>query len=384
MIIIVLPLFTFGISKKSAPYYNMYAPCPFFFKNKPAYRIPKMNLIHRSIFLLSLLIATVRTATADGTSPAYNFLNVPASARVYGLGGVNISNIDGDINSIDQNPALLGPEFDMQLGINYMRYIGGSNFAGARFGNRAGEHGAWAVGLQYYGYGEMKETDITGSVLGTFSPKDMNFSGTYSHDITDRLRGGATLKMLYSSYADYTAFAIATDLGINYYDAERDLSLSVVVANLGGQVKRFDQSYDRLPVDLRLGWTKSFGSLPIRFSITAWNLTKWNMPYYKVATDADGDQSDLEVKSSFGSNLFRHLVFAADFVPSDKFHIGIGYNYKTRTDMSTYSRSFLSGFSIGAGLKVKSFGVGVAFAQPHNGATTLLFNLSANITELLY
>lgn len=343
-----------------------------------------MNIIHRYILLIATLLAAAPAPFAAESSPAYNFLNVPASARVYGLGGVNISNIDGDINSIDQNPALLGPEFEMQAGINYMRYIGGSNFAGVHYGNRAGDHGAWAVGLQYYGYGEMKETDVTGSVLGSFSPKDMSFSGTYSHDITDRLRGGATLKMLYSSYAEYTAFAIATDLGINYYDAERDLSLSVVLANLGGQVKRFDQSYDRLPVDLRLGWTKSFGALPIRFSITAWNLTRWKMPYYKVASGADGDQSSLEVKDSFGSNLFRHLVFAADFVPSEKFHIGIGYNYKTRTDMSTYSRSFLSGFSIGAGLQVKSFGIGVAFAQPHTGATTLLFNLSANITELLY
>lgn len=321
---------------------------------------------------------------AQDGSTAYNFLNITSSARIYGLGGINVSLVNEDVSVIDQNPALLGPEMSGQIALNYMRYLGGSNFAGLRYTHSASDHGAWAASVQYFGYGSMKETDISGNIVGSFAPKDVAFSGTYSHDITDRLRGGATLKMLYSSYADYTAFAIATDLGINYYDAERDLSLSVVVANLGGQVKRFDQSYDRLPIDLRLGWTKSFGSLPIRFSITAWNLTKWNMPYYKVTSDANGDQSDLEVKSSFGSNLFRHLVFAADFVPSEKFHIGIGYNYKTRTDMSTYSRSFLSGFSIGAGLKVKSFGIGVAFAQPHNGATTLLFNLSANITELLY
>ena len=62
--------------------------------------------------------------------------------------------------------------------------------------------------------------------------------------------------------------------------------------------------------------------------------------------------------------------------------MGIGYNYKVRTDMSTYSRSFLSGFSISAGMKVKSFGVGVAFAQPHTGATTFMVNISTNLTEL--
>lgn len=341
------------------------------------------RLLHISVPLIVSLAASP-LALASDSSPAYNFLDITSSARVYGLGGVNISNIDGDINSIGENPALLGPEFDMQLGINYMRYIGGSNFAGAHFGNRAGDHGAWAVGLQYFGYGEMTQTDISGSITGSFSPKDLDFNATYSHDITDRLRGGVALKLLYSSYAEYTAFALATDLGINYYDADRDLSLSAVVTNLGGQIKRFDQSYDRLPVDVRLGWTQSFGSLPIRFSITAWNLTKWKLPYYKIDNNTESEPVAPELKESFSSNLFRHLVFAADFVPSDKFHIGIGYNYKTRTDMSTYSRSFLSGFSIGAGVKVKSFGIDVAFSQPHSGATTLLFNISANISELLY
>ena len=195
------------------------------------------------------------------------------------------------------------------------------------------------------------------------------------------LRGGATLKLLYSSYGDYTALAVATDLGINYYNPDRDLSLSLVIANLGGQVKRFDQRYDRLPVDVRLGWTKSFSSLPIRFSITAWNLTKWHLPYYE--TGDGSDNGDLKLKDSFGSNLMRHLIFAADFVPSEKFHLGIGYNYKTRTDMSTYSRSFLSGFSIGAGLRLNAFGLGIALAQPHTGATTFMVNISTNLSELL-
>ena len=61
----------------------------------------------------------------------------------------------------------------------------------------------------------------------------------------------------------------------------------------------------------------------------------------------------------------------------------MGYNYKVRTDMSTYNRNFLSGRSIGAGLKVKSFGFGVALAQPHTGATTFMFNLTTSIGELL-
>lgn len=82
------------------------------------------------------------------------------------------------------------------------------------------------------------------------------------------------------------------------------------------------------------------------FSVTAWNLTKWHMPYYE---SGDGtDTGDFKRKDSFSSNLFRHLVFGADLVSSPNWYLGIGYNYKTRTDMSTYSRSFVSGFRLRA------------------------------------
>lgn len=329
-----------------------------------------------------LTISTVATSAVmwgqDG-STAYNFLNVTSSARIYGLGGVNITTVHDDLMATDQNPALLGPEMNMQAGINYMRYIGGSNFAGARFAHSAGERGAWSAGIQYFGYGSIKSTDETGVVLGNISPKDMAFSGSFSYDITGLLRGGISLKMLYSNYDEYSAFALATDLGLNYYDDERDLSLSLVVANLGGQIKRFTDRYDRLPVDVRLGWSQSFSELPIRFSVTAWNLTKWHLPFYQTG---DGTLvNDGTIKDTFTSNLFRHLVFGAEFIPSDRFYISLGYNYKTRTDMSTYSRNFLSGFSIGAGMKVKMLGIGVALAQPHTGATTFMLNISTNIYE---
>ncbi len=313
-------------------------------------------------------------ASGDG-STAYNFLNISTSSHIYGLGGVNISLIDDDINVTDQNPALLGPEVEKQLGISYMRYIGESNFAGVKYGMAAGERSAWAVSVQYFDYGKMTSADVS----GTFSVKDICFGGTYSHDITDRLRGGISIKGIYSAYDEYSAFAVASDLGLNYFDPEKDLSLSFVVANLGGQVKRFNESYDRLPVDLRLGLTKMLANVPLRLSVTAWNLTRWNLPYYEVGDGSAGTEE--KKKDSFGSNLMRHLVFAAEFVPSDKFYVGVGYNYKTRTDMSTYSRSFLSGFSLSAGLNVRRFGLGVAFAQPHSGATTLMFSITTRLAE---
>lgn len=317
----------------------------------------------------------------DGSSP-YTFLNITSSSRIYGLGGVNITTIEDNIATADQNPALLGPEMSNQTGLTYMRYFGESNFASIMYARAAGENGAWQASMRYFGYGSIKGTDETGSPIGDFSPKDVCFAGGYTRDLSPKIRAGFNLKMIYSSYEQYSAFAIATDLGINYYDEDRDLSLSAVISNLGGQVKRFDEKYNRLPVDVRLGWSQSFGTLPIRFSVTAWNLTKWKLPYYDTG-DGTTD-SEPALKEGFMSNLFRHLVFGADFTPSDRFYISLGYNYKVKTDMSTYSRSILSGFSIGAGLNVRNFDIGVAFAQPHPSASTFMVSLGLNLKDLLH
>ena len=337
--------------------------------------------IYLRLLILLLSASVLPYLRAQDGSTAYNFLNITSSAKVYGLGGVNISLIDDDITLTEQNPALLGQEMSNHLAINYMRYLGGSNFTGARYGHSVGSHGTWAAAIQYFGYGSMKEILPDGSEVGNFSASDVAFSGVYSHDITDRLRGGVNFKALYSSYAEFSAFALATDLGLNYYNEDNDLSLSLVVANLGGQVKRFHESYDRLPFDIRLGWSQSFSTFPLRFSITAWNLTKWKLPYYSYSQGGIARES--ERKESFGSNLFRHLVFGIDLIASPNYYVALGYNYKTRTDMSTYNRSFISGFSIGGGFNVKNFGVSLALSQPHNGATTFMFNLKCDIGQFL-
>ncbi len=337
---------------------------------KSVYLTPFLALV--SLFASSL------TMEAQTGSSAYEFLEIPASSRIYGLGGCNVSVIDTDVTVSQQNPALLGAEIGSQLGVSYMHYMGSANFAGARFGHSAGERGAWAAGIRYLNYGEITGYDQAGASVGSFTPVDMCIEGTYSHDFTDRLRGGISLKMVYSNYEDYTALALATDLGINYYDPDHDFSFGAVLKNMGGQLKRFQDNYDHLPFDVQLGITKGLGE-SFSINITAWQLTKWKLPYYKH-TDSDGHES--KKKSNFGSNLLRHLVFGIEYMPTDRFYLDLGYNYKTRTDMSTYQRNFLSGFSIGAGFRARAFTVGAAYAMPHKSASSFLVNLALDIRAL--
>lgn len=327
---------------------------------------------------ISALILTVTASkmslSAQESATGYNFLNIPMSSHAYALGGINTAIIDEDVMLVDQNPALLGSEIGKQAAVSYMHYLGSGNFGGVKYGMAAGERGAWSAGIRYLNYGSFDGYLADGTSTGSFTPQDVVFEGSYSHDITARLRGGVAYRMILSTYEQYSAFAMAVDLGLNYYNEEKDLSLSFVLSNMGGQIKRFDSQYNRLPFDLRIGYMQSIGNSPFQISINAWNLTKWRQPYYNHNTN---DPDNLQQKKyGFFSDLFRHLVFGVQYSPSEKFYIGLGYNYKTRTDMSAYQRNFLSGFSLGGGIRVKSFGVGVSYAMPHKSASTIMLNLN--------
>lgn len=340
-----------------------------------------MKFFGRSVIALlftagsSLFAGRAFAQTSDG----YSFLNIPTSSHVFGLGGNNIAIIDDDVTLADQNPALIGPELDKQVALNYMYYMSSGNFAGVRFGTGAGEHSGWAVGLRYLNYGKFDGYDEFGTPTGEFTPSDLVIEGTYSRDITGRWRGGVNLKMAYSSYEQYSAWALAVDLGVNYYDDEKDLSFSAVLKNMGGQFKRFHQRYARMPFDIQLGYLQGIGSSPFQISITADNLTRWKIPYYQYA---DGEELLIK-KDGFFTNFFRHLIFGVQYQPSDPFYVCLAYNYKTHSDMTAFNGSFLSGFSLGAGFKTHGFYIGASYAMPHKSASSLMLNLSCSIGELL-
>lgn len=329
------------------------------------------------IFLVVIFVSIFSVATAQGVKDSYSFLSIPSSSYIMGMGGDNVSTFHTDLDLASQNPALIGPEIEKALKIGYMYYYGNSNFAGARYGMAAGEHGAWAAGIRYLNYGNFEGFDVGGSSTGSFTAQDLVMEATYSHDFTYRLRGGINVKMIYSSYEHYSAFAMAADVGLSYYDETKDLALGLVLRNMGGQIKRFEDKYDRLPFDVALGLTKGIKDY-FSFSVTANNLTRWKIPGY-----VHENGSEAELKSpGFFRNFFRHLVFGIAYEPGEKFYVTLGYNYKTASDMASYQRSFFSGFSLGAGFKVKMFSVGAAYSLPHKGASTLLVNLGLDVDEL--
>lgn len=308
---------------------------------------------------------------AQESGSVFNFLNLPVSSHSTTLGGKNISLIEDDISLAMQNPALLTGVSDKTVGFSFMTYMQGCNTGAAAYSQQVGAHGTWGVHTQFVGYGSTKETLLTGELVGTFKPLDLCIAGQYSHILSNHWAGGVTAKFIYSHYGPYSSVALATDVGLNYFDEASDFSFSIVGRNLGGQVKSFGETHDRLPMDLQIGFTKSLGHAPIRISFTMVDMTRWTRDDYFTTGN--------EIKG--GSIFANHLVLGAEYIISEKFYIGLGYNFRRGYEMNAAGSSHAAGLSFGGGVNLKRLKFGIAYAKYHVSAPTLAFTLAYNFEK---
>lgn len=312
-----------------------------------------------------LLILPVLYGHAQEGSYSQTVLRLPVSTHVAALGGENISLIEDAPWTGRANPALLSTVSDRSLGLNFMTYAADSKFAGADFVKAFGDRHTGMAFAQMLNYGEMDETDENGNVLGNFSPKDMIFGVGYSYLFSDRWAGGASLKAVHSRYADFTAFAIAVDLGISYYDEESDLSLAATMMNIGAPLKSFDDRPDRLPFNLQVGFTKGIAHAPVRLSVTLTDLTRWKSDDWY---HPEGE------KLSFGKKALNHVVIGVDIEPTETFYLSAGYNFRRAYELKAADSSHGAGLSFGGGLRLQRFRLGISYAKYHVSTASLMFN----------
>ena len=326
------------------------------------------------IKLTFILVFLPMLAIAQNGEDAYTFLRFPTSSRVNALGGHSVSLVEADPSLVFHNPALLGGEMDGMININYMNYISDVNVGSAVFTKAFRERSSWGVGATYINYGNMKEMTVDGEQLGMFSAQDIGLHAFYSYDLSEKWRGGLSLKALYSTIADYTSFGLAVDAGLSYFDAEKEFTYGVALKNIGAQLVSYYDDRQNIPWDLQMGITKRMAHAPVRLSVTAMYLNKWKFNY----TDNTSGETD----DSFFETAMKHLVFGVEFVPSENFWIGVGLNPKTKMDMKLQSGNGLGGFSVGGGVKVSRFNVGASVARYHPSATSLMVSISMSLSEM--
>ena len=294
---------------------------------------------------------------AQESQEVYSFLRLPVSAHVAALGGDNVSLTNDDATVSFHNPALITDVADKTLNLNYMTYMEGCTTASASFVRAYKERGSWGVSAQYMSYGEIKETTAANQQTGTFSPKDIALAGSFAYLLSNRISGGITARFISSTIGSYSSAAVAVDLGLNYQDAERGWSVSAVARNLGGQVKAYEEEFERIPFDLLVGVSRQLPNAPLTLHATLARLNNWDQAFIK------------------------HLAVGADVRLSPAIYVSAGYNFRRSSEMKIRedddtSASHGAGLSLGGGIELERFKLNVGYAKYHVSASSLLVNLS--------
>ena len=235
----------------------------------------------------------------------------------------------------------------------------GVKVASASFVKAYRQRATWAVEAQYVDYGTMKHTTADNEVLGEVSAKDIAVGGTFTYALSNKIAGGVTAKFVSSSLAGYNSLGVAVDLGINYLNPDLGLSVSAVARNLGGQVKAYEDDFEKLPFDLQLGASKRLGESPLRFSVTMTRLHDWD------------------------DKFINHFVFGAEAFLADNIWLGGGLNPRRSDEMKISDgeseSSHGAGFSFGGGLQLERFKLQVAYGKYHVSASSLIINVTYSI-----
>jgi len=331
------------------------------------------------ILSIAMLPALLGQTAGEGV---FSFMQLTNSAKTAALGGVQIALPDPDPELVLQNPALLSPEMNNTLSVNYAKYMAGIGFGYGAYARDLGKFGMAAIGIQFVDYGQFVAADETGLITGSFSASDYALSLTYAKTFANNFTVGASLKPIYSHLENYSSFGIAADIGIVRRSSDHLTTIALCFKQLGRQLRAYygGAEHEKLVGSLQLGYTHELQHAPLRISITAYDLNRWNPAV--TATDPNGIDRPASDKSLF-PQLMRHLSLGAELFPENKVTLRVGYNYRRNSDLTTTGQTGLAGFTTGLGINLQAIRFNYALSGYALGGMVHNLSLSANLSRIL-
>jgi hypothetical protein len=349
------------------------------------------KLITRIIALILLLAgASPRTeAQITGGQYAFRFLSLSPSARITGLGGAQIAVRDDDAAFALTNPAALNPSMDGKLSFQHNFFLSDIQHGYASYAQHLAKLGLTVHGgLQYMGYGELKQADEFGNVLGEVKASESAFTLGAGKMLSERLSLGLNFRFAVSTLDVYQSSALLADAGLMYADTARRITAALVIRNYGAQLATYNGRRESLPNDIQIGFSKRLKYLPFRFSVIAHHLHRWNIRYDDPNLDDDEtlpfvEDANQDSGSPFLDNLFRHLIFNGEFLfgATENFRIRLGYNHLRKSELSVRNYRSLAGFTAGMGVKVSRFRIDAGYGAYHLAGGVFHLGIGTNLKE---
>ena len=337
---------------------------------------------------LFVLISVLGFGQSGGLN-TLDFLQLVQPARISAIGGANLSVFDGDANMTGFNPGLLNGQMHDKVALNFVDY-----FAGINYGNVSYTYGidtvvdrVAQVNLMNANYGTIQYADATGQLTGgSFTANDAVLNLSYAQQLSKQIRGGVTMKFIYSAIESYQAFGVACDLGASYYNEEKEFSMGFSVLNIGPNISYSDNgARESLPTQVLFGISKKLKYAPFRLSVTFENLQKWDLtvqnPNLTPQTDPLTGELIPVKQPGFLDKAMRHVVIGGEILLTKNFHIRTGFNYRRMRELSLAARPGLVGMSLGLGFRINRFHLSYARSSYHRAGGTNSISILTRIGD---
>ena len=262
-------------------------------------------LLYTLHFTPSTLYGDVAIHPNAGTTSA-TFLKLGIGSRAIGMGEA-FSALSDDITALYWNPAGL-----VQLNKSEVQVTHNESFEGIKheFLGYAKPLSKGTLAIAAYGLTIPKDLERRSGLLendpfdpytvsqGNFGAYDMALHISYAKRLSDKLAGGASLKLIQQNIDDLSAFGAAADLGALYKVPGSRLSLAFVLENMGPKIKFKNEGYYP-PFTVRLG--------------SAW---RWNN---KITQTLDLSKS---------IDNFPFIMTGCEFTPVEFLAFRVGYKYR--------------------------------------------------------
>ncbi|MDP1624084.1 MAG: type IX secretion system protein PorQ [Bacteroidales bacterium] len=347
-------------------------------------------LLKTSLLICVSCLHITPVSAQIGGNGTYKFLGYTNSARIAGLGGNFLAINDNDITLAQANPSLINPLMSNNLAFSYVNNPGGVNYGFVTYAHDFTKVGCFVGSLQFVNYGKFTGADAAGNLTGDFYASEYALNIGWGRQLTPLFSIGANGKLIYSQLETYKSFGIAVDVAGTYQSKDKAFTASLIGRNIGTQIVPYlPGKYEPLPFELQIGLSQQLKHIPLRFSQLLTNLQKWDLTYFDPgdpANTADPISGQAKEKTGAGKvadGMMRHIVLGAELTIAKVLAIRIGYNYQRRQELKLSSKAGLTGFSMGAGLRVKMFNLSYSRASYTAGIPKNYITVGVNLQEFV-
>jgi hypothetical protein len=324
------------------------------------------KLANKNILFVLLFIVVLSSKAQIAANQGFVFLKLPTDAITNALGGVSVSHHTATADVFWNNAALLDTSQSQRFSITYSPYLAATQALTTSFAFRSQHKNHWAAGVQYLNYGTIPQTDAAGNDLGTFTAADYAIAGAYART-ENNYTLGITTKLAGTGIENYQNIALTTDFTGVFRAAKQDFTWGIAVKNIGFVFKKFGISSPELPFDLQIGTTFKPRFMPVRVSLTAHHLYRWDIVYNDPATNFKYDNNGNKVLRvvSIPEKIMRHLTFGLELLVHPQVSVLAGYNHLRRQELRLPLRSGGAGLSAGIAIRTTHFTFSYGYARYH-------------------